>query len=122
MTNKIELPDDVLNELLARASKPKLQPGFEARFADRLARDGGADIIAFPSKFAKPQGKASPWFFGVPVAASLFLGVFMGAQGVTLNSVSQSVGIIATDELADLDVAIPTGFEEAELAAEEDLT
>ncbi len=101
--------DEALDAILKQASKPVLPQGFEARMLKRLEEPVVSNVIAFPTR-TKPV-RANPWLIGVPLAASLLIGISLGSLGIGTDFVS-------TD---DQDIAsVATGFEEAELAAEEE--
>jgi hypothetical protein len=114
--------DKQLDQLLREATKPELPDGFEARMLQRLQRSAEvaetpSNVIPFPQRktSAPPQAsaKANPWLIGMPFAASLLIGLSLGLMGYGNQWI----------ESDDLSVAeISTGFEEAELAAEEEPT
>ncbi len=102
--------DADLDRLLQSASQPPVPLGAEARLARRIAA-----VSAVPVYPIAPASKRNyAWVAGVPLAASLALGIYLGTAGLGGSLLNSS-----TVEEEDVYV---TGFEEAELAAEEDLT
>jgi hypothetical protein len=105
--------DEALDAILKQASQPTLPQGFEERMLKRLeqppVRPEVSNVIAFPMRTKPPR--ANPWLIGVPLAASLLIGISLGSLGF-------GTSLIGTE---DQDIAsVATGFEEAELAAEEE--
>lgn len=74
--------DDDLDKLLSFASTPKISAGFEQRLIAKIAPANNVPntAIAFPKRKT-----ASPWLIGLPLAASLVLGVWLGASNTSLN-------------------------------------
>jgi hypothetical protein len=105
------MTDAMLDRLLREASQPAIPLGALNRMTTRIAQ---AEI-----KTSQPVQRATWWLAGLPLAASLALGIFLGTQGYGENTIdafsSAAIATAAQDELA-------TGTEEAELAAEEDLS
>ncbi len=93
-----------LDVLLREATNPTIPLGAEARLMKRLSLSGAVHEV--------PTKKNAVWLSALPLAASLILGVYLGAYGYgdsVFNTTSS-------------DNEIATGIEEAELAAEEGLT
>lgn len=67
-----------LDKMLSAASAPKPSAGFEQRLLAKIA--SANNVIAFPKRKT-----ASPWLIGLPLAASLVLGVWLGASNNSLN-------------------------------------
>ena len=67
-----------LDRLLSAASAPKPAAGFEQRLLEKIAPTN--NVIALPKRKT-----ASPWLIGLPLAASLVLGVWLGASNTSLN-------------------------------------
>jgi hypothetical protein len=116
----MDMNDKQLDELLQQATKPDLPEGFEARMLQRLqqsaphSNEASNNVIQFPTrKIATPQAsaKANPWLIGMPLAASLLIGMSLGLLGYGNQW-------IENDDLSVADIS--TGFEEAELSAEEE--
>ena len=102
-----------IDAVLNSASHIIVPGGAEARLMRRLSAGAGT-VIAFP----KPRFYR--WLIAMPLAASLALGVYLGAEGSLDSILPTSVtGTIAStdDEPADF-----SGVSDAESYAEEDLT
>jgi hypothetical protein len=112
----MNMDDKKLDQLLQQATKPDLPSGFESRMLERMQQSEGTsdNVIPFPQrKHAGPQTstKANPWLIGVPLAASLLIGLSLGLLGYGNQWVD-------SDDLTVADIS--TGFEEAEQAAEDE--
>ena len=70
--------DHDLDKILSAASTPKPMLGFEQRLLAKIAPIN--NVITFPKRKT-----ASPWLIGLPLAASLMLGVWLGASNTSLN-------------------------------------
>ena len=93
MTDKInqELSDDDLDRLLVHATLPVPLPGFEERILKALdQRQISNNVIAFPT----PR-KTRVWLSGIPLAASLVLGVLIGASDTGGNFLPTSATVVA---------------------------
>lgn len=117
----MENPDNTqmeaaLERLLKRATAPEVPEGAEARVMAAIrAATPQPNVVPFPQR-SKFQG----WVVGVPLAASLVLGMYFGAQGTLDNYLPE--GIVA-DSLADASEPTPsTGLDDAESYVEGDLT
>ncbi len=105
--DRTDLHDEELNRLLAFASSPPAPLGAEARLLKRLA---AVETAPFPR--AQNSGRKY-WLAGLPLAASLALGLYIGASGTSLMTAEDA-------DIASLEEVWGTGLEDAELAAEED--
>ena len=108
--------DAALEKLLKRATDPAIPEGAEARLmAAILAAAPQSNIVAFPTR-----PKFQRWAVGVPLAASLALGIYFGSRGTLDNYMP---GSIVGETLADTsDPAPSSGLDDAESYAEGDLT
>jgi hypothetical protein len=97
------MSDRDLDRLLTAVSGPKPPLGAQARLLSRIAAETAA---------SQPQAATWRWIMAAPLAASLALGVYLGAAGY-------GTGLLFTDDVAYAG-SFETGIEEAELAAEED--
>ncbi len=100
-----ELSDTELDSLLQHASSPLPRNDFESRLLAKLTPTTvPTNVITFPKR-----KKTSLWLASLPLAASLILGVWLGANGTaaeflpfTTESVSQNdtalLGTQSTDE------------------------
>jgi len=76
-----ELSDTELDRLLQHASTPVPRSDFEARLLTKLTFvDNSNKVIAFPQR-----KRPSWWLAGLPLAASLVLGIWLGANGTTVD-------------------------------------
>ncbi len=102
-----EMSDETLDHLLAQASVISVPKGAE----DRLLK-----IIALAPVAARPQPR---WALraALPLAASLALGIYLGAGGYGDSFFSTTATASQTDEQL-----FTTGFEEAVTAAEDGVT
>ena len=93
MTDKIkgELSDDDLDRLLLDATLPVPPPGFEDRILRAIEqRQVSNNVIAFPT-----PGKTLVWLSGIPLAASLILGILIGASDTAANFLPTSATAVA---------------------------
>ena len=108
--------DAALDRLLKRATDPAIPEGAEARLmaAIRLAEQR-SNVVKL-----QPRPRFQRWAVGIPLAASLALGIYLGAKGTLDNYMPDS---IVGDTLADTSDSEPTsGLDDAESYAEGDLT
>lgn len=116
---KKPLTDDELDRLLAVATRPSLPEGAMARLNARIAQESGAGNVVALQRKAPPQGSRLGWLAGLPLAASLALGLYLGVGGEGGSLLPQAL----TETLVGVSSADPeTGIEEAESWAEEELT
>lgn len=102
------MQDRDLDKLLSAASTPKPSAGFEQRLLAKIAPAN--NIIAFPRRKT-----ASPWLIGLPLAASLVLGVWLGASNTSLNPANILVSQTTED-------ATSNGFDDVVALIEDNLT
>ena len=109
MADKVEedlMTDDTLDNILAFATKPQVQ-GFEQRLAARIkAEPRSSNIIDFPQSKKPKLG----WIFGLPLAASLMLGLWLGttSQGtdifpLTLTASTQTSDATPASGIEDIE-------------------
>ena len=84
------LTDEELDQLLKMASAVQLPTGFEQRLARRIASEAGNNVVQFPRR-AKPAERTI-WRWPVPaaLAASLIVGIWLGAQGSLSNEIESA--------------------------------
>ena len=80
------MTDRELDALLAHATVPVLPEGARQRLLDRAGRGGDAaasNVIPFRRPVSAPVHAPSRlgWLAGLPLAASLALGIYLGAGG-----------------------------------------
>ena len=108
--------DAALVKLLKRATDPVVPEGAEARLMLALQSVGPqSNVVPFP-----PRPKLQSWAVGLPLAAALALGIYLGSND-TLDAYFPDA---ITDGIsADLSDPIPsTGLDDAESYAEGDVT
>jgi hypothetical protein len=101
-----EMSDAELDQVLREATSPRIPLGAEGRLVKRLAVASPVAVAIRPRSFA--------WLSALPLAASLVLGIYLGTTGYGTDMFATTVATTESD--------IITGIEEAELAAEEDVT
>jgi hypothetical protein len=91
-----------VDRLLAQASRPGLPAGARARLDARLAAMPGPVRIVARSGAEPGKAWSLPWLAGLPLAASLALGIYLGAAG-SLDSILPSIitGATATADAGD---------------------
>ena len=102
------LDDQSLDQILGLASGPVLSSGFEGRVMAVLAEQvkPTAQVIAFPRRRSP-----SVWLMGLPLAACLMLGVWLGANGELSDLLPASA---ATVTMATADLLSPSGVDDIE--------
>ncbi len=105
-----------LDKLLKHATDPAVPEGAEARLMLAIQSAGQqSNVVPF-----QPRAKLPGWAIGLPLAAALALGIYLGSQG-TLDAYFP--GTITDDISAELSDPIPfTGLDDAESYAEGDVT
>ena len=105
----VELNDFELDQLLSYASHPVPSVDFESRLFEKLEHVPPLNnVIAFP----RPR-KSSLWLAGVPLAASLMLGLWLGSNEAiadylpfSTDTLAQNVSVLispnSSDDLVDL--------------------
>ena len=80
---KSELDDHELDQLLKLASLPKPMANFELRLMQKIAADVQSNnVVTFPQR-----RKTALWLAAVPLAASLVIGIWLGANDTVPNFV-----------------------------------
>jgi membrane peptidoglycan carboxypeptidase len=97
------LNDSELDKLLAHASTPPLPQDFQSRL---LAKTGTSNVITLKRK--------TIWLIGLPLAASLAIGIWLGASENTSDLLSVTGGDVASVDA--------NGFEDIVSIIEDDLT
>ena len=108
--------DAALEKLLKRATDPAVPEGAEARLMLALQSVGQqSNVVLF-----QPRPKIQNWAIGLPLAAALALGIYLGSSN-TLDAYFPDA--ITDGTSADLSDPIPsTGLDDAESYAEGDVT
>jgi hypothetical protein len=128
MSNDRDLmTDQELDQLLAHASAPPLADGARTRLLQRLAGEGqsaaAAHVISLSEARARrvrPQEQPRlGWLAGLPLAASLALGIYLGAGGTFDGYLATSAYDLIAGNTSD---DVLTGIEDMESYAEESRT
>jgi hypothetical protein len=106
--NTNELDDQSLNQILGLASKPELSADFEKRVMAAVAgqKRHSCEIVAFPRRPAPRT-----WIVGLPLAACLMVGVWLGANGQFSDILPVSS---TTTTMASADQLSPSGVDDIE--------
>ena len=110
-----------IDRLLSLASTVTPPPDAMSRLMQRIAEEPqGAKVIAFPGGSSPPRSRIFRYAAALPLAASLALGVYLGAMGSLDFMLPTSItgGVALNDEVPD-DLG---GVGEADAYAEESLT
>ena len=108
--------DKALEKLLKRATDPAIPEGAEARLMAAIQSvEPQSNVVSF-----RPNPRFQRWAVGLPLAASLVLGIYLGSKGTLDNYMPDS---IVGETLADTSDPGPgTGLDDAESYAEGELT
>ena len=111
-----EMDDKSLDQILGLASQPELSSDFESRLMVILPEQTkpSAQVIAFPRR--KPP---NVWVMGLPLAACLVLGVWLGATGEATDILPVSTTASA---MATADPLLPSGIDDIENLSPGDLS
>lgn len=96
------ISDIELDRLLAQASMPKIPTAFQKQMLARINLKQSANVITLPQR-----RRTSGWLVGLPLAASLALGLWLGASGTTFNILP-----VNSSEVASTDIGNATGFDD----------
>lgn len=109
-----------IDQLLSLASTPALPEGAASRLMQRIAEPQTAQVIAFPPAPRRTRGTLFRLATAVPLAASLALGIYLGAKGSLDFMLPSAItgGVALNDDPPD-DLG---GVGEADIYAEESLT
>jgi hypothetical protein len=108
--------DTALAKLLKRATDPSVPEGAEARLMLAIQSvEQQLNVVPF-----QPRPKIQNWAVGLPLAAALALGIYLGSKDTFDAYFPDAI----TDEIsADLSDSAPsTGLDDAESYAEGDVT
>lgn len=108
--------DAALDKLLKRATNPSVPEGAEARLMLAIQSvEQQSNVVPF-----QPRPKIQSWTVGLPLAAALALGIYLGSKDTFDAYLPEAI----TDETsADMSDSMPsTGLDDAESYAEGDVT
>jgi hypothetical protein len=108
--------DAALAKLLQRATDPAVPEGAEARLMLALRSvEQQMNVVPF-----QPRPRMQSWAVGLPLAAALALGIYLGSKDTFDAYLPDAITEGATADLSD---TIPsTGLDDAESYAEGDVT
>lgn len=116
------MTDTELDALLAHASAPPLPLGAKQRLMAKLPHVdgvGAAPTNVVPLRRPQPKGSRLGWLAGLPLAASLALGIYLGSA----DSLDSYLPNAAYELIAGSSGDEPlTGIEDVESFTEDDLT
>ncbi len=111
-----DMEEQALHALLARASRPEPPQGAQGRLMARITPQAARPAAAAVIPFQAP--KARPWVglvgLGLPLAASLLLGIFIGNESLLDQYLPESVAALVSDD--GLSVDLPLGLDDADSA------
>jgi hypothetical protein len=107
--------DAALEKLLERATDPSVPEGAEARLMLAIQSvEQQLNVVPF-----QPRPKMQGWAVGLPLAAALVLGIYLGSKDTFDAYLPDAI----TDGMADMSDSMPTtGLDDAESYAEGDMT
>lgn len=108
-----------IDRVLRLASQPELPSGAAGRLMSRIAADGEGNVMLFRPRNKAPRPGLLRYAAALPLAASLALGIYLGARGdldFAFPSVVTGAVANANDTIDDLG-----GVGEAEQYAEDTL-
>jgi hypothetical protein len=108
--------DMAFEKLLQRASQPAIPHDAEGRvMAAILAGDKPSNVVQL-----RPRRSANPWAIGLPLAASLLLGIYLGSKDTFDSYLPDSVMGSAIAGATDSDIS--SGLDDIENYADGELT
>jgi hypothetical protein len=110
--NKQIMTDEELDKLLQLAPQPTLPNGFAKRLQTKLDAPVVNNVVAFPQR-TKPAGSnRMAWLSAIPLAASLAIGLYLGAMAELpdmFSGLQDAMASLSTDSGLNL------GIEDTEL-------
>lgn len=119
--DKTMMTDRELDTLLAGATSPQLPEGAVARLMARTAAPSDAPVSnIIPLRRAEAPRSRMAWLAGLPLAASLAIGIYLGAAGsaTALNPLS----VLSSTSTATGDSDTGSGIDDALDFNEDSLT
>jgi hypothetical protein len=117
--DKNQMTDHELDQLLAAAQQPKLPNGFAERLQAKLNVESQSNVIAFPQKHVASSPRRRIWLSAIPLAASLAIGIYVGAMGTLPESLSGLEGTLISEASENL---LGIGIEDTESFLNGDLS
>jgi hypothetical protein len=117
---KTHLTDQELDRLLAAAQTPQLPSGFADRLQAKLQVERASNVVTFPQKVLAPQQQRRRiWLSAIPLAASLAVGIYLGAVGTLPESLAGLEGTLISEAADNL---LGVGIEDTESFLNGDLS
>jgi anti-sigma factor RsiW len=116
MTAMSNMSDKELDTLLQQARQPDLPAGFAERLQARLGAEAPPNVVRFPQRQSKASVPRVWWLSGLPLAASLVVGLYIGAMDSLPDILTPSLFADASEALLD------TGTEDTESFLNGDLS
>jgi hypothetical protein len=113
------MTDAELDRMLTAAAQPPLPHGFANRLQTRLETPVADNVVAFPQKKLLTAQSERYWLSAIPLAASLAVGLYLGAQGTLADSLSglgTALVSDATDSLFNTGIEDTVSFINGELS------
>jgi hypothetical protein len=117
--SKNQVTDAELDAMLKTAAQPALPRGFADRLQAKLEQPAASNVIAFPHRRSPPVKSTRLWLSAIPLAASLAIGLYLGAQGTLANSftgLNAALVADATDTPFDIGIEDTESFINGELS------
>jgi hypothetical protein len=108
--------DKVLGKLLQRATDPAIPPGAEDRLMAAIRAAGQQPNVVQ----LRPRPGTSRWLVGLPLAASLLLGIYLGTRDTLDSYLPDSV--IGSTLAGGTDSDISSGLDDVENYSDGELT
>lgn len=109
-----DLSDLELDRLLSHASLPSPNIDFESRLLEKLKVSAISNVVTFPRAM-----KAPFWFVGLPLAASLIFGIWVGASDTASDYLSFTTEALAQNVVSLL---TPQNKDDLDFFAEDNLS
>jgi hypothetical protein len=108
--------DKALEKLLKRASDPAVPQGAEGRLMSVIrGTEQHSNVVHF-----QPRTQSRNWLIGLPLAASLLLGIYLGSGDAIDGYLPDSIMGVTVAGATDADVS--SGFDDVEEYADGELT
>jgi hypothetical protein len=113
---KTPMTDNEMDKILKAARRPELPKGFAERLQAKLEAERPSNVIAFPMRKPPEQQSRRIWLSAIPLAASLAVGLYLGAMGSLPASFDPALVSDASDQ------NFGSGFEDTEAFVNGDLS
>jgi anti-sigma factor RsiW len=110
------ISDSELDTLLNVVGQPNLPDGFADRLQARLQTASTNNVVMFPGRKISAPPSRRVWLSAIPLAASLAIGIYIGAIGAVPEGLDGSLVSDAGETV------LGTGIEDAEAVLNGDLS